>query len=167
MFEINTLCVHAVIFYIVEPLVSSLVLFYPLCVAVYAGIICNKGTIGLIASLSVLFLHCVYSFFLSLYILSREQCMSELSMLHYTCQVFGGLSRERASRLGWATRWMPHSECVRGRPARGSCLHRFRPVFSCSSLPLSDSSALVYHGSAAAKARRGCWAGRNGAPALP
>lgn len=43
-----------------------------------------------------------------------------------------------------------HSECVMREPAWGSCSLRFRPVLSCSSLLLSDSSAVVYRGSAAA-----------------
>lgn len=42
----------------------------------------------------------------------------------------------------------PHTEYVMSAPAQWSSWLRFRPVFSCWSLPLIDSSVLVYHSSA-------------------
>lgn len=45
-------------------------------------------------------------------------------------------------------RALPHTEYVMSAPAQWSSGLRFRPVFSCSSLPLIDSSLLVYRASA-------------------
>lgn len=45
-------------------------------------------------------------------------------------------------------RALPHTEYVMSAPAQRSSGLRFRPVFSCSSLPLIDSSLLVYRASA-------------------
>lgn len=60
----------------------------------------------------------------------------------------GSWSPRRSTRVDLRARPPPHTKYVMSAPAQGSSWLRFSPVFSCWSLPLIDSSVLVYHGSA-------------------
>lgn len=72
----------------------------------------------------------------------EKTCCSRWSELACSC-----LNSSMACSSGCGVaQWMRNER----RAAVGSCSHRFRPVSSCWSLRLTDSSALVYHTAAAA-----------------